>query len=108
MIAVYREQYTGWKERNIFERQWVLRDFKKTAGMSAEQFELDLLRLEQELKRDSKAGLAGYSGHFQKLREYYQRQYKLLQGFEKDPEKLKEHSSVLLSWVKLLDEILEP
>lgn len=36
MITVYQEQYAGWMSRNIFEKQWVLRDFKKTVGMSAE------------------------------------------------------------------------
>ena len=38
VIKVYKEQYFGWMERNIFERQWVLRDFKKTVGYSADQF----------------------------------------------------------------------
>lgn len=37
MIAVYRQQYAGWMSRNVFERQWVLRDFKKTVGMSADR-----------------------------------------------------------------------
>ncbi|WP_346916770.1 hypothetical protein [Clostridium sp.] len=38
MVKVYKEQYSGWMKRNIFERQWVLRDFKKTVGYSADQF----------------------------------------------------------------------
>lgn len=38
VIKVYKEQYSGWMERNIFELQWVLRDFKKTVGCSAAQF----------------------------------------------------------------------
>ena len=38
VVKVYKEQYSGWMERNIFERQWVLRDFKKTVGYSADQF----------------------------------------------------------------------
>ena len=29
------EQSNGWKSRSLFERQWVIRDFKKTAGMPA-------------------------------------------------------------------------
>ena len=31
VIKVYKEQYFGWMERNIFERQWVLRDFKENS-----------------------------------------------------------------------------
>jgi hypothetical protein len=28
------EQSDGWKKRNLFERQWVSRDFKKNTGLS--------------------------------------------------------------------------
>ena len=37
-----KEQSDGWRQRSIFERQWVIRDFKKTAGMSAGEW-LDAL-----------------------------------------------------------------
>lgn len=107
IAGIYREQYAGWKERNVFERQWVLRDFKKTAGMSAEQFALDMERLETELNGPAGPELSAYRGHFQSLKRYYQRQYKLLQGFEKDPEKLREHSAVLLSWAEMLERALQ-
>lgn len=107
IAAIYREQYAGWKERNIFERQWVLRDFKKTVGVSAEQFEHDILRLEQELAEQEGPKPGAYREQLQSLKRYYQRQYKLLQGFEKDPAKLKENSAVLLSWVDMLDEALK-
>ena len=36
------EQNKGWEERSLFERQWLLRDFKKNAGMAVEQW-LDTL-----------------------------------------------------------------
>jgi hypothetical protein len=32
-----KEQSEGWKHRSIFERQWVIRDFRKTTGMSVEE-----------------------------------------------------------------------
>jgi len=36
MVDVFEEQYNGWLHRNLFERQWVLRDFKKTVSMAAD------------------------------------------------------------------------
>ena len=47
--AVYvtlKEQSEGWKSRSLFERQWVIRDFKKTAGMPVEEWLSTLERLE--------------------------------------------------------------
>jgi hypothetical protein len=32
VAKTYVEQSEGWKKRNLFERQWVSRDFKKTMG----------------------------------------------------------------------------
>lgn len=106
IIQIYKEQYNGWMERNIFERQWVLRDFKKTVGISAGQFQSDMLQQEKELTAESENGFTVYRDHFEKLKRYYQRQYKLLQGYEKNPDKRKEHSDAILSWIRMLDEIL--
>jgi hypothetical protein len=44
---------------------------------------------------------------FIKLKEYFLHQYKLLQGFEKNPDKLKENSDIIMGWADLLDKILE-
>ncbi|WP_255371032.1 hypothetical protein [Anaerosalibacter sp. Marseille-P3206] len=38
---------------------------------------------------------------------HYSHQYKLLQGFEKDPDKLKEHSDTLIQWITDLTFICE-
>jgi len=38
IVQIFNEQYNGWLQRNIFERQWVLRDFKKTVGVAADNF----------------------------------------------------------------------
>lgn len=107
IITVYEEQYSGWMARNVFERQWVLRDFKKTVGMTAEQCKKDLLHLKKELNTNKNIDISLYKKHFEKLKLYFQHQYKLLQGFEKNPEKLKENSSILIDWVNTLSKIIE-
>lgn len=106
IIEVYGEQYSGWMTRNVFERQWVLRDFKKTVGMSAEQYNTDMIHLKKELDGNNLLYISRYKSHFEKLKQYFERQYKLLQGFEKNPEKLKENSAIVMEWVDTLSEII--
>ena len=105
MIDIYNEQYSGWTNRNVFERQWVLRDFKKTVGIPAEQFRLDLQHLKENLDSGKTETALSYLDHFKKLKLYFQHQYKLLQGYEKDPDILKKNSDILISWIKDLDHI---
>lgn len=106
-IKTFKEQYNGWITRNIFERQWILRDFKKTVGISAEQFLNNMKNLELELEKKNCQILSTYSNDFEKLKQYYERQYKLLQGFEKDTDKLKKHSNTLNQWITDLTFISE-
>jgi hypothetical protein len=42
VVKTYSEQSESWKKRNLFERQWVSRDFKKTIGMSIDEMQTTL------------------------------------------------------------------
>ena len=99
VVKVYKEQYSGWMERNIFERQWVLRDFKKTVGYSADQFLEIMQHIESIILIENDEQISSYFSHFEKLSMYYQRQYKLLQRYEKNP-KLKEYSKALQHYIE--------
>ncbi|GGL62495.1 SDR family NAD(P)-dependent oxidoreductase [Sporolactobacillus putidus] len=107
VVKVYKEQYSGWMGRNIFERQWVLRDFKKTVGYSADQFLEIMHHIESIVANQNIQELSSYSSNFEKLMLYYQRQYKLLQGFEKNPKKLKEYSKALQHYIEDLNFICD-
>lgn len=100
VVKVYKEQYAGWKERNIFERQWILRDFKKTVGFSTDQFLETMQQIEAVVIDKNFKEISSYFSDFQKLMMYYQHQYILLQGFEKNPEKLKEYSEILQHYIE--------
>ena len=106
VVKTYTEQYAGWLERNIFERQWVLRDFKKTAGMSADEMRNEILQISKAVEQNDLSTFGGRKSIFLNLKKYYKRQYKLLQGYEKDPDKLKENSDIVCSWICELDKIL--
>jgi NAD(P)-dependent dehydrogenase (short-subunit alcohol dehydrogenase family) len=105
-VATFREQYDGWKNRNVFERQWVLRDFKKTMGVSAEQFESRIDQIESAAESRNYEFLSGCKKDLIKLEEYYQHQFQLLQGYEKNPGKLKEHSEAISEWIETVRDIV--
>ncbi|WP_346939785.1 SDR family NAD(P)-dependent oxidoreductase [uncultured Clostridium sp.] len=107
VVKVYKEQYSGWMKRNVFERQWVLRDFKKTVGYSADQFLEIMQHIQYVIINGKIQDISTYSSNFQKLMEYYKRQYTLLQGYEKNPEKLKEYSITLLHYIEDLKTICD-
>ena len=98
VVTTFLQQYSGWQERNIFERQWVLRDFKKYVGISAEtckkELEEILEKTASEKKLNSKSIII-----FQKLLCYWEHQLKLLQGFEKNQRTLAEHSKTISEWI---------
>ncbi len=99
----YKEQYTGWKKRNIFERQWVLRDFKKTTSLSADEVlnEINNFNTDDGIINDSQREL------LKKLIDYWKHQYQLLQGFEKNPDKLKEFSNTINNWISDIENCIK-
>jgi hypothetical protein len=68
-----------WKNRNVFERQWISRDFKKQTGTSVDEMagvftNIDLLPA---------VNLSRLIVPMQQLRNYYTHQEKLVRGCEK-------------------------
>ena len=103
VARTFGEQYKGWKERNIFERQWVLRDFRKCVGRSADEVQARM----QELERSGGLLSADDRGLLEALVRYWKRQHQLLQSFEKDPEKRREHGRTIDGWISDLEIILK-
>lgn len=99
------EQAEGWKQRSLFERQWVIRDFKKHAGMSAEQWLEALERLEHCLEQGNLDTVATLHAPIVALARYYERLQELAVGYEKDPEKLKEQLEIVGSWQKTAEHL---
>jgi NAD(P)-dependent dehydrogenase (short-subunit alcohol dehydrogenase family) len=100
-----KEQSEGWKHRSLFERQWVIRDFKKTAGMPVEEW-LDVLR---RLEESLQGGEALASPPLTKLAGYYGHMAELAKGYEKDPVKLQDNLRHVYGWkdeVEMLEKAL--
>lgn len=95
--AVYvtlKEQSDGWKSRSLFERQWVIRDFKKTAGMPVEEWLLTLERIKENLD----GGGVVNRPPLEKLAGYYEHLAELAKGYEKDRAKLEENLRHVYGW----------
>ncbi|SKC38072.1 NAD(P)-dependent dehydrogenase, short-chain alcohol dehydrogenase family [Bacteroidales bacterium WCE2004] len=102
VARTFSEQYQGWKERNVFERQWVLRDFRKCVGRPADEVQARM----QELAQSGGLLAADDRPLLEALVRYWQRQDQLLQSFEKDPQKRQEHSRTIHGWIADLQSLL--
>ena len=102
VVRTFGEQYKGWKERNVFERQWVLRDFRKCVGRPADEVQARM----QELAQSGGMLTADDRGLLEALVRYWQHQDQLLQSFEKDPQKRQEYSCTIHGWIADLQSLL--
>ncbi len=98
-----KEQSDGWKKRSIFERQWVLRDFRKTSGMSAEEWLDALDGLQAGLENGSLPPLP----ELDRLAAYYDHLAELAKGFEKNPQKLEENLRYVYGWRDEVRQLIE-
>ncbi len=97
VLKTYQEQSEGWKKRNLFERQWVSRDFKKTTGMSIDEMQTTLQALGANLQTG--ASTSEFIEPLNQLAGYYVHQQGQLRGFEKNPQKLEENLKIIDGWV---------
>lgn len=105
VLVTLKEQSEGWKSRSLFERQWVIRDFKKTAGMPVEEWLSGLEGLEESLRSEG----AIMRLPLDKLAGCYEHLAELAKGYEKDRGKLEENLRHVYRWrdeVKELEEVL--
>lgn len=99
----FYEQYEGWKNRNIFERQWMLRDFKKQVGRSADEV-LGLLASHISAYKNKRFDeLNNLNELLISLRAYYCHQYELMQGYIKDQKTRDEYSVSIKGWISDID-----
>jgi len=93
-----QEQAEGWAKRSLFERQWMIRDFRKNAGMSAEHWLEAIDALAQALRASDGESHSTALPPLEHLAGFYAHLQKLATGYEKDPGKLEEQLKVVKSW----------
>ena len=98
ILDTFANQYAGWQRMNIFERQWVLRDFKKSMGISTDQAQEELRRVADVVSGGTAVSQKD-RGMLDSLRQYWEHQLKLLRGYEKNPIKLEESARIIEGWI---------
>jgi NAD(P)-dependent dehydrogenase (short-subunit alcohol dehydrogenase family) len=93
----FMEQSEGWKKRNLFERQWVSRDFKKNTGRSIDEMQSTIKALGEVLTNPQFT--AEYIAPLNSLAAYYTHQQDQLKGYEKDPNKLSANLKTIDGWI---------
>jgi NAD(P)-dependent dehydrogenase (short-subunit alcohol dehydrogenase family) len=96
--AALVEQSESWKKRSLFEAQWIIRDFKKHAGMPVEQWLEILERLERYAKAKDPAGLAQTPAPIGALVSYYVHLQELAKMSIKDSVQLEEQLQIVQGW----------
>lgn len=105
-----REQSDGWLERSLFERQWLLRDFKKAAGMPVEQWLEALEKLIHLLDMGDFSALGQMYAPLAQLAYFYVHLQELARGYTQDPKELEKHLAIVQHWqltVEQLEAILK-
>ncbi len=87
-LKTLEEQNRGFQARSLFEKQWVLRDFRKNAGLPVEEWLSDLRGLESALAAGATA--TNLRQPLAKLSGYYRHMADLAKGYERNSQKLKE------------------
>jgi NAD(P)-dependent dehydrogenase (short-subunit alcohol dehydrogenase family)/flagellar biosynthesis chaperone FliJ len=96
VIKTYNEQLEGWKSRNLFQKQWVFRDFKKETNMSVDEMQTALTTLGDNI--ETGAPTTRFRDTLNKLHDYYTHQQQLLKGYEKIQKKLAENQALIEGW----------
>ena len=92
------EQFSGRKERSIFERQWHIRTFRQKASLPVEEWLRVLEQLEVVLQHQDSTALAMINAPFDRLAAYYDHLYEMAKGYVKDPVQRDEQLRVVRSW----------
>jgi hypothetical protein len=92
------EQSAGWRDRSVFERQWLIRTFRQKTSLPVDEWLRVLERLEVILEHQDSTALATINAPFDRLAGYYDHLYGMAKGYVKDPVQRDEQLCIVRSW----------
>jgi len=104
---VFFDQYQNWQKKKLFQKQFILSDFKKQMGLPAESFKIQIETLQGQIHNNEWGNFLDSKKMFIKWRCFYEHQIKLLQGYEKNAAQLASDTKLLNSWIENLQEIIK-
>ena len=105
VLKTFTEQSSGWKNRNIVVKQWVLQDFKKNTEMTVEEMLTALNSLGDKLERHEPTDQ--FIKPLNLLAAYYKHQLDELEGMQKVTHKQKENLEMISQWIKDVENLIE-
>lgn len=105
VLKTFTEQSTGWRNRNMVVKQWVLQDFQKNSGMTVEEMLNMLNNLGNKLEQHEL--VAQFIKPLNQLAGYYQRQLDELKGLQKISHKQTENIETITAWIKDVKALVE-
>ncbi|HEX3025520.1 MAG TPA: SDR family NAD(P)-dependent oxidoreductase [Chitinophagaceae bacterium] len=104
---VFFDQYKNWQKKKLFQKQFILSDFKNQMGLPAESFKIQIEALQGQIHNNEWGNFLDSKQMFIKWRCFYEHQIKLLQGYEKNAAQLASDTKLLNSWIEKLQEIIK-
>lgn len=99
------EQSAGWKQRSIFEQQWLVRSFKKTAGASSEEWLARLDAIQRAAAQPGGAALGQLPFRLKDLAAYYNFLARSAEGYVKDPIEREKQINIVRGWQSEVEEL---
>jgi NAD(P)-dependent dehydrogenase (short-subunit alcohol dehydrogenase family) len=93
------EQAAGWQERNIFERQWMIRTFRSDAKMPVEAWLTVLGELERAAEAGDRDAFRALSAPMDALARFFRHQYDLAKGYVRDPLEREKTLGIVQGWL---------
>lgn len=103
------EQSAGWKDRSIFEQQWLIRTFRQRASMPVEKWLVTLAQMQEFARANDAAGLLSVRAPLDALAGYYAYLHDMAQGYIKDQAQRERELQIVKNWqldVERLDALL--
>ncbi|MGE5588957.1 MAG: SDR family NAD(P)-dependent oxidoreductase [Clostridia bacterium] len=92
------EQSAGWKDRPVFERQWLVRAFRQQASMPVDEWLRVLEKLELALQNRDAGAVARIRAPLDRLAAYYAHLHKMAEGYVRDPLQRDEQLRIVRGW----------
>jgi NAD(P)-dependent dehydrogenase (short-subunit alcohol dehydrogenase family) len=103
--GVLADQSAGWKQRSIFEQQWMSRSFKKYAGTTVEEWLDRLEKIENLAAQGQGQAIRALNIPLGDLVAYYEFMAKTAEGYVKNMEQREVQVKIVRGWQREIEEL---
>lgn len=104
---IFFDQYESWQKKKLFQKQFILTDFKKQMMLPADNFKKQLEALQIQILNNQWDSFLNSKEMFIKLQRFYKHQIELLKDYEKNAMQLAKDTKLLNTWIDILQDIID-